>query len=84
MARFKRSTKIQTIIVKRYPGLSQGKASSMVKGAGFGVFKVDVKPHQYRFRQESPMHFNPKTFRTISLKPGSISAVVGVPKLQYY
>ena len=86
MPRFKRSTRIQSVIIPRRKGLSVQKAKSELKGAGFHYFKIDVKPHQYRFRQESPMHFNPKTFRTISLGKdnyGGMKAVIGVPKYGY-
>lgn len=79
MVRFSRSTKIQSIIVKRRKGLSQREARSMITNAGFDFMKIDVTPKSYRFRQESPSAFNPKTFRTIKLKPG-LSAVIGVPK----
>ena len=79
MPRFKRPTKIQSIIVNRRRGLTKGEARNMIANAGFDVFKIDVKPTQFRFRQKSPSMFDPKTFRTIKLKPG-LSAVIGVPK----
>jgi len=83
MARFfQRATKIQSVIVKRRKGLSQREARSKVIGAGFDFMKIDVTPNTYRFRQESPSMFNPKTFRTIKLNAG-MSAVIGVPRQGY-
>jgi len=77
--RFKRSTRIQSIIFSRKKGLSRGEAKSELREGGFRYMKIDITPKSYRFRQESPMHFNPKTFRTISIKPG-MKAIIGVPK----
>jgi len=79
MPRFKKPTRIQTVIVNRRKGLSQKEAKSLVTKAGFDFMKIDVTPKTYRFRQEPPSVFNPKTFRTINFKPG-LSAVIGVPK----
>lgn len=77
--RFTRSTKVQSVIVKRRKGLTERKARTMIENAGFDFMKIDVTPHTYRFRQESPSLFKPKTFRTIHLKPG-LNAVIGVPR----
>lgn len=81
--RFKRSTRIQSVIFPRRKGLSRREAKSELLGAGFHYMKVDVTPKSYRYRQESPTHFDPKTFRTISLKPGKMKAVIGMPKFGY-
>lgn len=82
MGRFKRGTRIQSIYVKRTKGLSLGEAKSMVREAGFDVFKIDVKPNQYRFRQAPPSAFMKGTFRTVDIgKPGELYGVIGVPKL---
>lgn len=73
-------TEIQTILVPRPKFLTEGKARTWILEHGFHAKKIDVGQSVFRFRQLSPDHFEPKSFRTIPLGKSGVQAVIGCPK----
>ena len=58
---------IQTIIVKKTPGLTLEKAKEKLKKVGGQFFKVDEKKDSYYFRQKDPELFDKTTFTSFEI-----------------
>lgn len=75
-----KTTEVQTLL---FPlGVwSRKDAASWAKRHGFRASKPDVTDNYIRLRQTDPVMFQPKSFRTISLKKGTkpVNAVIGRP-----
>lgn len=54
------------------------KAKQWARSHGFRRTAIDETPKQYRIRQVDPERFQPRSFRTIELRPG-VWAVIGRP-----
>ena len=58
---------IQTIIVKKTPGLTLEKAKEKLKKVGGQFFKVDEKKDSYYFRQKDPELFDKSSFTSFEI-----------------
>jgi len=58
---------IQTIIVKKTPGMNLEKAKEKLKKVGGHFLKVDEKKNSYYFRQKAPELFNKGSFTSFEL-----------------
>jgi hypothetical protein len=73
-------TEIQTLLVPRSKFPTEQKARAWILSHGFHAKKIDVGQSVMRFRQLSPSHFEPESFRTIPLGKSGVQAVIGCPK----
>lgn len=58
---------IQTIIVKKTPGLTLEKAIEKLKDAGGTYYKVDEKPDSFYFRQKDPNLFEKNSYTSFEI-----------------
>ena len=58
---------VQTIIVKKTPGMNLEKAKEKLKKAGGEFFKVDEKKGSYYFRQKDPNLFDKDSSLKLSI-----------------
>lgn len=81
MARFKKSTEVQSILFLRTKW-NPVSARKWLREHGYSVPDVDTTKEYHRFRQRPPFHFEKGTFRTINMGAASrgIKAVIAVPK----
>lgn len=75
-----KTTEVQTLLFPKSIW-NRKSASAWVKKHGFKTSKVDITEDHFRYRQQEPILFQPKSFRTIALKKGPkpIKAVIGRP-----
>ena len=76
--RCKRSTRIQSILIDR-GFYTEREARAWVQREGFRSVELDATPHTWRFRQEDPRRFAPRSFRTIQLTSG-VHAIIACPR----
>ena len=81
MARFSKSTEIQSVMFDRSKWTIT-KARKWLADHKYMIPKVDTTKEYHRFRQRPPFQFQKGTFRTIDLgaKNKGIKAVIAVPK----
>jgi len=77
--RFKKSSKVQSLIVNKKSFPTKTSAKSKVKELGFKTSKVDVTDNNFRFRQIDPSKCKQGQFATIPLTSG-VQAVICEPK----
>lgn len=71
-------TRIQSILIDR-GAFTEREARAWVQREGFRSTELDATPHLWRFRQEDPRRFSPRTFRTIHLTTG-VHAIIARPR----
>lgn len=72
---------IQSVLISKAKYKTLAEAKKKLIEAGFIYKKHDITEQYYRFRQRSPKLFNPKTFRTITLKKyKGMKIIIGIRK----
>lgn len=81
MARFKKSTEVQSILFLR-TNWTPAAAKKWLSAHGYKTPAVDKTADYYRYRQSPPFNFKKGTFRTITLGAAArgIKAVIAVPR----
>jgi len=69
---------IQSVLLDR-SRFTEREARAWVAREGFRTVELDATDHLWRFRQDSPRAFDPRSFRTIDLTTG-VRAIVACPR----
>jgi len=77
--RFKKGSKVQSVIINKKSFPTKSSAKSKVKELGFKTTKVDVTENNFRFRQIDPKKCVQGQFATIPITSG-VQAVICEPK----
>lgn len=73
-----KGSRVQSLIFDRAV-FTRPKAEAWARKHGFDARGIDPQPNTWRIRQADPADFDPRTYGTITLRPG-VQAVVAVPR----